>query len=535
MGADYRKFKTPFYEIEIGDSSGQRLVKLPHHILRLVEKVEIVETFVAGEFSTMSIDFIEGSREPASPDAKLGTAGLYQIPTSGGETDLDISGSITNRTGAITDLRFSGNSGITFLTSSERKNGKIDRSLQTNVVGDTTTRAYNKENANPIFLFQERNQVKVTWGYIEDPDSHRSIRGYIMAISTQFPENGSIRTTIQCTDTRTALDQIATTKGVPFGRRKITGKGNSIVVFEDIKTDELIRDIADKAGMAALVSTNLPADTVDSDKQKLWIAGESFHQFMTRLAATHNCYYTVVPNHQTGKDTIYFIKKIDFESRLVIADTDLTRYKSPGSIIKSVEIKASFAGLGGNAQKSVAKDGKTPSTITQGTASVVQYEGEQKASNDPVNEGNSIAGAKGIAEKVANGGVTGTVDVNPSSNKKRLDDVSDVKAEKDQRNITLEFTSLGYTRFHPGAIEFGNLGVRYSGKYRLLTVTHTLDGNGYVCRGTATSWALKEGGTILPESEKAKTPKKVDKQQFQPARPDSKIMDKYDKDLGLKK
>ena len=532
MAADYRKFKTPFYEIEIGDSSGQRLVKLPHHILRLVEKVEIVETFVAGEFSTMSIDFVEGSREPASPDAKLGTAGLYQIPTSGGDTDLDISGSITNRTGAITDLRFSGNSGITFLTAEERKKGKIDRQPQENVDGDTVTRAYKKENSRPVFLLQERNQVRVTWGYIEDPSTIRSVRGYIMVISTQYPENGSVRTTIQCQDTRTALDQVATTKGVPFGRRKITGKGNSIVVFEDMKTDALIRDICDKAGIASLVSKNLPADTVDSDKQKLWIAGESFHQFMTRLAATHNCYYTVVPNPKTGKDTLYFIKKTDFESRLVIADTDLTRYKSPGSILKSVDIKADFGGVSGNAQKGVAKDGKQPSNVTQSSAAVSQFKGEQLIPNSPVGNGNEIAAAKGVADKVANGDVTGTVDVNPSSNRKRLDDMSQVNAEASQRNITLEFTSLGYTRFHPGAIEFGNLGVRYSGKYRLLTVTHTLDGNGYICRGTATSWALQQGGVVLPDANKAPEGKKVDVQQF---KPDPTIMDKYDKDLGLKK
>lgn len=516
MAADYRKFKTPFYEIEVGDSSGQRLVKLPHHILRLVEKVEIMETFVAGELSTMSIDFIEGSREPASPDAKMGTQGLYQIPTSGGNTDLDIAGSITNRVGAITDLRFSGNGGITFLTEKERKQGKIDRSPQENVDGDTVTRSHKKENSRPVFLFQERNQVKVTWGYIEDPATVRSVRGYIMVVTTQYPESGQVRTTIQCQDTRTALDQVATSKGVPFGRRKITGKGNSIVVFEDMKSDALIRDIASKAGMAAIVSENLPADTVDNDKQKLWIAGESFHQFMTRLAATHNAYYTVIPDPKTGKDTLVFIKKTDFENRLVIADTDLTAYKSPGSILKSVDIKADFGGVTGNAQKGIGKNGEKPQITNQTSSQVTQFKGEQLAPNSPVGNGNEIAAAKGVAEKVANGEVTGTVDVNPSSNRGRLDDVSKVNAEASQRNITLEFTSLGYTKYHPGVIEFGNLGVRYSGKYRLLTVTHTVDSNGYVCRGTATSYALASGGVELPDAIKAKDNKKVDVQQFKP-------------------
>lgn len=535
MAADYRKFKTPFYEIEIGDASGQRLVKLPHHILRLCEKIEIVETFVAGEFSTMSLDFVEGSREPASPDAGLGTAGLYQIPTSGVTPDMNIAGSITNRVGAIADLRFSGNSGITFLTENERKKGKVDNSPQQNIKGDTVTRKHTKENARPIFLFQERNQVKVTWGYVEDPDSIRSVRGYITVLSTQYPENGQVRTTIQCMDTRSALDQIAPSRGIPFGRRKTTTKGNSIVVFEDMKTDALIRDISEKAGMPAIVSKDLPADTVDADKQKLWIAGESFHQFMTRLAATHNCYYSVVPNPKTGKDTLYFIRKVDFESRLVITDTDLTSWKSPGSILKSVDIKADFGGISGNAQKGIGKSGEKPSEVTQSSAKVTQFKGEELMATGPIENGNELPTVKAIANNIANGDVTGTVDVNPSVSRGRLSDQSQVKAETGQRNITLEFTSLGYTKFHPGVIEFKNLGVRYSGKYRLMTVTHSLDSNGYTCRGTATSFALAQGGVKLPDAAKAPDPtKKTNVQQFESA-PDPVIMNDYDKAQGLKK
>jgi hypothetical protein len=266
--------------------------------------------------------------------------------------------------------------------------------------------------------------------------------------------------------------------------------------------------------MPAIVSENLPADTVDADKQKLWIAGESFHQFMTRLAAIHNAYYTVVPDPKTGKDTLVFIKKTDFENRLVIADTDLTRWKSPGSILKSVEIKADFGGVSGNAQKGIGKNGEKPQITNNTSSQVTQFKGEELVPNGPVGNGNEVFAAKQISEKVANGETTGTVDVNPSSNRKRLDDVSNVNAEASQRNIQLEFTSLGYTKFHPGVIEFGNLGVRYSGKYRLLTVTHTLDSSGYTCRGSATSSAVATGGVKLPDAIKAPETKKTDVQQF---------------------
>ena len=537
MAADYRNFKTPFFEISIGDSTGKRLVKLPHHILRLVEKIEITETFVAGNFSSFNIDFVEGSREPASPDASLGTNGLYKIATTGQNPDMDIAGSITNRSGAITDLRFSGNGGITFLTETERKNGAIDRRPQENINGDIVTRNHKKEPSRPVFLFQERNQVKITWGYLEDNHSVRSIRGYIIMLNTSFPESGQVRTTITCQDTRSALDQIAPAKGIPFGTRKTSSKGNSIVVFNDEKTDKVIRDICDKAGMASIVSKDLPADTVDADKQKLWIAGESFHQFMTRLADIHHAYYTVYPDPKTGKDTLVFIKKQDFENRLVITDRDLTTWKGAGSILKSVEIKADFGSPTGNAQLGVGNTAKQQGAVNN-TVNMRQFESskgklEQVQPNSPVDEGNPVMAAKGIHENVANGNTTGTVDLNPSNNRERLDTIAQHTASENARNIVLEFTSLGYTKFSPGVIDIRNIGVRYSGKYRLQTVTHTIDNSGYITKGTAVSMAVGTGGVVLPDLPKAKEePAKANVQQF---KPDPTIMNEYDKSYGLKK
>ncbi len=537
MAADYRNFKTPFYEIEIGDSTGKRLVKLPHHILRLVEKVEITETFVAGNFSTFNLDFVEGSREPASTDASLGTDGLYKIGTTGQNPDMDIAGSITNRVGSITDLRFSGNGGITFLTDTERKNGAIDRSPQENINGDIVTRSHKKEASRPVFLFQERNQVRITWGYVEDHASVRSIRGYIIMLTTTFPETGSVRTTITCQDTRSALDQIAPAKGIPFGVRKTSSKGNSIVVFNDEKTDKVIRDICDKAGMAAIVSKDLPADTVDQDKQKLWIAGESFHQFMTRLADIHHAYYTVYPDPKTGKDTLVFIKKLDFENRLVITDRDLTTYKGAGSILKSVEIKADFGSPTGNAQLGVGNTAKQQGAINN-TVKVRQFQSspgkeEQIQPNSPIDEGNPVLGAKGVHENVANGNTTGTVDLNPSNNRERLDTIAQHTASENSRNIVLEFVSLGYTKYSPGVIDIRNIGVRYSGKYRLQTVTHTLDSSGYVTKGTAVSMAVATGGVQIPDQPKA--PEETKKSNVQQFKPEPGIMDQYDKSYGLKK
>lgn len=519
MGADYRNFKTPFYEISVSDSFGNRSVKLPHHILRLVEKIEIIETFVAGNFTTFNIDFIEGSREPASPDISLGTEGLYKISTDGQKADMNIAGSITNRSGAITDLRFSGTGGITFLTETERKNGKIDRRPQENVNGEIITRAYDYEPSTPKFLFQARNKISITWGYVEDLKSRRTITGYIYMLKTSFPENGATRTTITCQDTRAALDQVASTTGIPFGTRITSPKGNSIVTFKDTNTAKMIRDICDKAGMSHLVSENLPGDVTDKDKQKLWIGGESFHQFMTRLAALHNSYYSVIPGQGNKKDTLVFIKKQDFESKLVITDRELTAYKGPGSIIKSVDINCDFGVPVGNMQSNIDAEGRPQGEIIK-TVSSTQFKSsagkpEQIISSDPTTQDNPVLPAKMLSDVVAGGKTAGNVDLNPSSSKDRLKSQAENEADVKSRVITLEFVSLGYTKYSPGVIEFRNLGVRYSGKYRLQTATHTIDSSGYVTKGTAISMAVAAGGVSAQDLQKIEDPpNKVDVIQF---------------------
>lgn len=538
MPADYRKFKTPFFEIEVGDSTGQRLVKLPHHILRLVEKVEITETFKPPGVNTITLTFLEGSREPASTDARVGTKGLYKIPDSeGGSPKTDISGSITNRPGTIADLRFSGSSGITFLTAQEQKNGKIDTAQQKNIVANNVTRKHVQNPSAPLLLFQERNQIRITWGYKEDPHSVRSIRAYILHLSSTFPSGGPTRTVVTCEDTGRLLDQIAPTKGIPFGKRTTSSKGNSIIEFEDLKTDDLIRQICDKAGLPCIVSTDLPSPTVDSDKQKIWLAGESFHQFMTTLAERHNSYYKVEPNPKTGIDTVIFIKKEDFEGKEIISDKTLTTYKGPGTLLRSVDIKIDFAGLAGNTQTGVDQEGKSNSSNTgDGSDRVVLYKGEQIIPINPVDNNNESKTVRSLVDTVMNGESTGTLSINPTNIKGNLDDTSAITADKQGRTIALEFTTLGYTKFTPGVIDIRNIGVRYSGKYRVIIVTHTIDASGYSIKGAATSFALKAGGVPNPEAKKGQELQETDEDVilYKNESGQNTIRDDYDKFKGIK-
>jgi hypothetical protein len=507
LATDYRKFKTPFYEITVGDPSWKRKVKLPHHILRLVDKIEINENMILNadaQPTSMSITFIEGSREPASPDYKLGTSGLYQIPLEGDNVDMDIAGSLTNRSGIITDLRFSGSGGITFLTEYEKKTGKVDNRQQKNVEDKNTTRKYKSEPKAPLFLFQERNKIRVTWGYVEDPTTVRSIMMDIRVITTDFPQEGMPTTTVTGFSFSSTADQIATKKAKVFGTKKVTSKdGDSLIVFEDLKTDDLIKKIAKDAGMAAIVSSNLPNDIADKDKQKMWLAGESFHQFMKKMADLSGCYYEILADPNTGKENILFIKYADFERKVVISDPELLHWKGPGSILKNITVTADFGGMQGNQQAGLDEKGEEGSVDDQTQIELLRRhktsEGtdEQAMSTDPKGV-NPNPTAVAISETVANGGTTGVVENTPNTSEKSRQDKAAVGALKNAKMITIDFNTIGYTRLIPGVMEIRGIGVRYSGKYRVISVTHTIDSNGYVCKCSGNSQMLAAGGVVIP-------------------------------------
>ena len=503
MAADYRKFKTPFYRITVGDSFWNRQVELPHHIARLVEKVEIIENMSVNDTSvpsSVSISFIEGSREPASPDYNLGTAGLYKIPSDGDNVDMDIAGSLTNRAGLITDLRFSGSGGITFLTEYEKKTGKLDNKIQEDVQGNDTTREYKYEPKAPLFLFQERNRIKVTWGYLEDPDTVRSVMMTIQVVTTEFPQEGMPRTTITGLSFTSIADQLATRKAKVFGERTITSKsGDSITVFKDIKTDDLIRKIAKDANMAAIISENVSNNIADKDKQKMWLAGESFQQFMKKMADLSGCYYEIRANPNTGKETIFFIKQEDFEKSVVVSDPELLNWKGPGSILKSVNVNADFGGMQGNKQSSIDEKGNEISINDEVAREVlVQFNKEKAMASNPKGN-NPSPEAISISENIANGGTTGTVDTTPLQSEENKQNRAAVRSNKDSKMIQIDVSTIGYTKLIPGVMEITGIGVRYSGKYRMISVTHTIDSNGYSCKASGTSQMLAAGGVTISD------------------------------------
>lgn len=533
MGADYRDYKTPYFSIEIGDSNAtNKLYKLPYQIQRLIEKVEIVESLEQDTYTSMSITFVEGSREPSSTSASVGTNGLYKVTSDGEHIDTSISGLITNRSGSIVDLRWNGPGGITHLTSSEQKAGKVDNTPQKNVEGKVVTRTHKNEHPKITFLLQERNIVRVTWGYLEQTKK-RSISGYIATIHTTFPDNGPTITTVTCLPTKSLVDQLARTKGKKFGTVSNV-KGNSIVDFIDDDPYTLLKGIADSIGATSLISKNLLGPKLDNGKQKMWIGGESFKQFMDRLAIEHDSMWDITLDPKTHKNTLIFISLSEFMSRLVISDRDLTTYKAPGSLIKNITVEADFSSIVGNMVKGVDKNKEvagegsdyTNRSMFKGQAGKL----EQQVPTHPVTSGNAAPSVESMHDRVTEedgSPMAGRVEYQPTTVPDRRLASSLSAIGQNDKSIVLSFTMIGFPFITPGAVEFRNIGVRYSGKYRVLSVTHTIDNSGYIVTGKAIAYTLAKGGVTLIDTPKEQDPPDVQikKKVFKPSPPKTASID----------
>jgi hypothetical protein len=530
--SDNRRFKTPFFKIQISDAAKKRRVTLPHHILRLVQKVEITEVFQGiggGSFSNINISILEGSREPASPDSTMGTRGLYKISNDGKGVDMDVAGSTTNRTGIIPDMRFSGTGGLTFLTEGERKEGKIDTRTQKNVEGKKTTRTHPQENRSPLFLFDARNIITVTIGYLEDPKTVREFSGYIANVATNFPENGSPTTDITCLPTGAMMDQIAPTEGITFLEGTKTGPSGVLFQPKTAKVADIIDEICQKSGLVCVRSENLDGDNQDENFPRVWAAGQSLQEFLDKLAKQTNCILEVRTDKEK-QDHLFFIKKSDFESRVIISDRKLLTYKGPGSILKNFKITADFAQLIGNSQTNIDKEGDTSTATTTVPLLTPSYNTpkgsnsqEQLAPICPISGPNPIGYLQKIAQeymtptKEVNSSqppsqeadpnvrpiCAGTVTMSPGDSTINDSDSTAIEAGKlADRAIVAEFTTVGFTQLTPGVVDIRGIGVRYSGKYRIMSTTHVIESGGYITRCTAKSHAVATGGVKWDEAPK---------------------------------
>lgn len=484
--------KTPFYKIEIGDSSGQNMIPLPYQISRLVDKVEIKELFIEGGCTggQFTIHFNEGSREPFNIDSEEDTSTAYPL-------DNDSTGQLTNNPGFLADLNYTldgGTANITAILPSA--SGTINDVVAS---GTESSKSINNTNLTILddkvtskkgikFLFQQRNQIKITWGYLEDLENRRAVRGHIAGIDFDYPDADNPKMVLTSVETGMIFDQVSSIFGTNFSVKKskgITSKGKVIVDYENIDLKTLIEDFSSNAGMAdPLVSAEFADIKLDKNAINIMPAGMSPQQYFTELAKKYDAYFKAYLDPNSGKDTIAFLSKKEFSGQLIINNKSLLSYKTPGSLLKSAKIKAEYNAMTGNAQSGI-KDNGEPSTIASNSSVSIAITDAQADLADANPTGNnSVQAAKGTVQATNTPFAVGNHGYTPEIN-----DASTVSRQVYSRAqcqlgniIMVSLNTIGFAKFRPGPWFVGGLGKRYSGTYYFREVAHTLDATGYVCR-----------------------------------------------------
>jgi len=522
MTADYSKFKTPYFKISIGDSSGKNMIELPKHIAMLVESVEITETMCCNAFNQITINMVEGSREPYKS-----SSGYFADP----EVYNTSNNLLSNQTGMLTDLRVESAGDLS--ASIPGLNAFVER---TEIVVETNVDTLGKDNTPPPpvieehkipvaedlnvrYLFHQRNQVAVTWGYKEDVYSERTARAYILMVTTDFPESGSPKTKVVCHSGAALADQVTTNNGKLFGKKVESStdeSGNTLYDWQDDPPNKLIESLAQLASVDYIVSPEFRAEIMEEGKAKHWMGGQSLHQFLMQLAVRHHAVYDILINPSTGKDTLVFLNRDDFEKFPILSDTSLLSYKTTGSIVKSISIRADFGMPVGTFVEGISEEGGKVGASAPGPTTVL-FEG-QKAQNNYANTSNPVNIAVG-AGKIASGGTpaSSTVGVETSSLSNLKDGARAIANKMGSAIVSLEFNTLGLTKLTTGSAHFSGIGERYNGSYKIHTVTHSLGSSGYSCKGTALSYTNGTGGVTIDDPTIKTAAAPVTSKLFEPA------------------
>lgn len=518
MPANYSKFRTPFYEISIGDSQGKNMTQLPPQIARLVERVEINETLCCNSFNQITIVFNEGSREPYA--IKHGSSASSDIYPSESTDPL------TNQSGMLTDLKLptggftSGAIKFPTIVASPGAVIILDGLLgKANTPPDpiTDTQAQpTAVDANVHYLLQQRNQVKVRWGYKESPDTIRVAVAYVMMVTSEFPENGTPKTTVVCHDAASAADQVVTNKSRRFSLPVPVGLSEDLKPMfdeQDMPLPLVLLEFCDVT--ACIISTEFRAPLFEESKSKQWYAGHSLHQFLSEMARRHNAVYKFMVDHNTGKDTLIFVSQEEWDKFPIIGDDALFTYRGNGSLLKSVNIRADFGAPIGTFLKGITEEGghieKNAETVTKTLFGSENQQANAPFSTNPVKLVEKAA-------KAARGGISGAAQVSAETAPGNLKDLARNNTNKQGSNlVSLDFNCLGFTLLSPGTLKFSGIGERYSGHYSVKTVTHTLDSNGYNCKGTAISFKNAKGGVDLVDEKTQEGEDQVSLDLFTPA------------------
>lgn len=474
-----------FYRMKIISADGQHNVELPEHVLRLIADVTISESsYNDTQDVAPSLSFVM-QETMYLPDTQ------HLIPQNG----VQGSGSITNRTGSILDLRFDGEKGFTFVSKAEMESG-LTKSKRT-----TTAKA-----APVIFLFHGNNKIEIEWGLLQPFKRSRKRVFTLSTISVAGGSSGHGTVSITALDgslnaTKTKLD-----RGVVYKDQK-TGDPDTLkqVMWKVAKTLDCDLEF-DGARVTTLptstkkfvgVRTQTGGDTAVPDPSAPITQPKqaSMHDFVKDMANDYSSSYEFFTDPITNREVLRFAYR---EVRFAKVDRVFT-YRSPSGDVLNYKVDSVEGTYNPIAGASSTIDGGEKSTITV-SQQLVTDDTTTKTADKIVTPANP-KDQKRVKDNL-NRNYVEIDETTPAKTADAIANHSDTLYSKAKYNSTLALTTIGDPDYKPGMILMNGIGLRYSKKYRMFTVQHKLGNSGYTCSWSGMSHYDGEGGVNPADASK---------------------------------
>jgi hypothetical protein len=539
MAVDTTLMKAPFISVRVGppDAKNSDFVTLPENISGLISSFEAVQVIDGGasSLSRGTLVFAEGS-------GYAGNAPGVDRPNS------------------VLDLVFSKKEGVQFVSPETIRSGKsnteealtdadtlaapkqADAALKKSVKENNKELAKQAKNSkSPIFLLQERNIIEITWGYrnnksvqVEDL-AQRVMRGSIQRVTHRASENGMPMTEVMVLDlgsgefsklepnqgfnfTQGAVRQILNGKPSIHSSRGTDSEPASI---EDIFASVAKRFIPNARAVVKLSPEDLKKDITDKNGARIWQMNTSLHEFLKDQAEKLYAHYYVSTDPKSKETLLNLVSRSHFEKDRGAKFTFV--WKQGGAANDDPLAFATMKGFslslfpeGGSGASSAGVCTKRKVMVGERVQSVsLQMMGKD---DEPVSLIQTDPKIKQLTNSNSIARYSDSCD--PNDHKA----VAEQHGSRMDRALRIDFSTVGIPQLSPGAIEIKNIGVRYSGMYAAISVTHKITAKGgYTCNVTATTNVVKSGG-VTNKSPKVQ-PKKTPDQTFELIGPeDEKIV-----------
>lgn len=467
--------KNFYYDISISTPDGKKSAKLTDTLLKLCDKVDITETVASEEgdgASSLTLSFVEVDSLPDDLD---------KTPAEG----IPGRGYITNRTGALIDLRFDTEKGFTYVTPQELSSGLTQSSrTKGNITEDVK------------FMFSCNNQIEITWGNLEPRTS--KTRQFKIGTVSYAAGTGGNTLTLQCFTLQKDLARIRVDEGVPWVNKQGTPLSlkqcvesiayvfGARLIFDDseVKHGDMINYRT--PANYVLDRTQVGGDTlVSTDGTPLYLLrSQSIDFWLKDIAAQTNSVYEIYQDpilgstdaNQQGIPVIKFTAKSIRFKKVVRTLT----YRDP----KGIMLDFQFNTISGEISKessasAVDETGKSESeyltvALTDGT--------DNQANSKPKQTFDGIPYVyQDRADKTLQRSLVGSSVTTPSTTKSAVTAETNKKTQSNSFMGFITVKTIGFPDFQPDVMNIQGVGVRASGNYRFFQVQHSLSSAGYTC------------------------------------------------------